>query len=82
MNPRRMMMRDPAVFPDGDAFKPERFLNVTDPRLQTYKFGVFGFGRRICPGMYVALQSLYIAMARYVEPSFLASSLTPSFHCL
>ncbi|KAI1456408.1 cytochrome P450 [Annulohypoxylon moriforme] len=59
-----MMMRDPAVFPDGDAFKPERFLNVTDPRLQTYKFGVFGFGRRICPGMYVALQSLYIAMAR------------------
>ncbi|PSN69539.1 cytochrome P450 [Corynespora cassiicola Philippines] len=59
-----MMMRDPAVFPDGNAFKPERFLNVTDPRLQTYKFGVFGFGRRICPGMYVALQSLYIAMAR------------------
>ncbi|CAG8960300.1 hypothetical protein HYFRA_00012374 [Hymenoscyphus fraxineus] len=59
-----MMMRDPAVFPDGDAFKPERFLNISDPRLQTYKFGVFGFGRRICPGMYVALQSLYIGMAR------------------
>jgi cytochrome P450 len=57
-------MVDPEVFPDGESFKPERFMDTTDPRLLNHKFGCFGFGRRICPGMYVALQSLYIVIAR------------------
>ncbi|KAF9073503.1 cytochrome P450 [Rhodocollybia butyracea] len=55
---------DPTVFPDPHAFKPERFVETTDPRLINHRFGCFGFGRRICPGMHVALQSLYIVISR------------------
>ncbi|KAF9077359.1 cytochrome P450 [Rhodocollybia butyracea] len=55
---------DPTVFPDPHTFKPERFVETTDPRLINHKFGCFGFGRRICPGMHVALQSLYIVISR------------------
>jgi cytochrome P450 len=57
-------MVDPEVFSDGEGFKPERFMDTTDPRLLNHRFGCFGFGRRICPGMHVALQSLYIVIAR------------------
>ncbi|KAI0773252.1 cytochrome P450 [Trametes elegans] len=54
-------------YPDPDAFKPERFLDtggkhstrtVPDPR----RF-IFGFGRRSCPGLYVADNFLYITIA-------------------
>ncbi|KAF1943600.1 cytochrome P450 [Clathrospora elynae] len=58
------IMVDPEVFSDGEKFIPERFVEATDPRLVNHKFGCFGFGRRICPGMHVALQSLYIVIAR------------------
>jgi hypothetical protein len=62
-------MVDPVVFPDGEVFEPERFMNTSDPRLLNHRFGCFGFGRRICPGMHVALQSLYIVIARCANPS-------------
>jgi cytochrome P450 len=60
----RAIMVDPQVFSDGEGFQPERFMETTDPRLVNHRFGCFGFGRRICPGMHVALQSLYIVIAR------------------
>ena len=40
-------MHDPNMFPDPDNFMPERFLETTDPRLQTFDLP-FGWGRRIC----------------------------------
>ena len=66
------MLRDPALYPDPDAFRPERFLSTspespiagdekqtgTDPR----QF-VFGFGRRLCPGRYLADVELYLVVA-------------------
>ncbi|KAJ2986516.1 hypothetical protein NUW58_g4987 [Xylaria curta] len=58
------IMMDPEVFPEGEMFKPERFMNTKDPRFLSHRYGCFGFGRRICPGMHVALQSLYIVIAR------------------
>jgi Cytochrome P450 len=54
----RAINRDPSVYPDPEAFKPERWL---EPRYPTYKEPLayypslkghsgFGWGRRACPG--------------------------------
>jgi len=51
--------------PDTNKFNPDRFLNgkVRDPS----STGVFGFGRRICPGRYMAENSLFIAIATILQ---------------
>lgn len=56
-------MHDPVMFPEPDTFRPERFLETTDPRLQNFELP-FGFGRRICVGMHLGLNSLFINVAR------------------
>ncbi len=63
---------DLSRYHDPDAFKPERFLNHplkagayaahSDPYERDH-FG-FGAGRRICPGMHLAENSLYITLAK------------------
>lgn len=55
--------QDPEMFPEPDVFRPERFLDTTNPKLANFTIP-FGFGRRICPGMHVASQSMYIVIAR------------------
>ncbi|KAJ7032293.1 cytochrome P450 [Mycena alexandri] len=52
------------MYPEPHTFNPERFLldgklnpDVRDPQ------AAFGFGRRICPGRYMATSSLWIAIA-------------------
>ncbi|KAF9807410.1 hypothetical protein IEO21_08237 [Rhodonia placenta] len=59
------MSRDPTIYSDPDAFRPERFegmdptaLNSADPK----KY-VFGFGRRICSGRAVADLNFWLAAA-------------------
>ncbi|KII91472.1 hypothetical protein PLICRDRAFT_696507 [Plicaturopsis crispa FD-325 SS-3] len=59
------IMRDPELFPDPDSFVPERFLHTNNPRLKTFDLP-FGFGRRICPGMHLARNSIFISIARIV----------------
>ncbi|KAF9023889.1 cytochrome P450 [Hymenopellis radicata] len=56
------MMHDEDVYPNAEAFDPERFLGPT-PQPDPTKVGVFGFGRRICAGRYFALQGAYIQVA-------------------
>ncbi|KAI8994152.1 cytochrome P450 [Trametes punicea] len=56
------ILHDPEAYDDPYEFRPERFMKdgkldliVRDPA--TF---MFGFGRRICPGRYLALPSLFI----------------------
>ncbi|EIM84076.1 cytochrome P450 [Stereum hirsutum FP-91666 SS1] len=60
------ILRDPAAYFNPDDFNPSRFLtpdgtkidpNVRDPE------AVFGFGRRLCPGRFLSLESLWITTA-------------------
>nr|BAK09496.1 cytochrome P450 [Postia placenta] len=57
--------RNPALYPNPEVFRPERFeemdaetASARDPR----KY-LFGFGRRICPGRYLADSSVWLVAA-------------------
>ncbi|KAG1750230.1 cytochrome P450 [Suillus lakei] len=52
--------RDPDVFPEPHAFKPQRWINDQGCLRDDLKFFVFGFGRRVCPGQHVATRSVFI----------------------
>lgn len=57
------LTRDESTFPDPDNFDPERWINHPDHALSSLGFG---FGRRSCPGHWVARNSIFIVVARYV----------------
>ncbi|EOA87444.1 uncharacterized protein SETTUDRAFT_88393, partial [Exserohilum turcica Et28A] len=56
---------DPAVYPDPMAFNPDRYFTTPthtaepDPRNWT-----FGYGRRVCPGRYIADNALFTTIAQ------------------
>ncbi|KAI4666122.1 uncharacterized protein J4E78_003589 [Alternaria triticimaculans] len=56
---------DPEVYPEPMVFRPERFLETpthkSEPDPRNF---IFGYGRRICPGRYVADNALFITIAQ------------------
>ncbi|KAG0695266.1 cytochrome P450 [Suillus ampliporus] len=52
--------RDPEVYPEPHAFKPQRWVHGQGGLRDDIKFFVYGFGRRVCPGQQVASRSIFI----------------------
>ncbi|KAJ2936567.1 hypothetical protein H1R20_g522, partial [Candolleomyces eurysporus] len=62
------ILHDDTLFPDPDEFKPERYLDEHGHIAKNSKQilaakTAFGFGRRICPGLYLAENSVFLAIA-------------------
>ena len=60
---------DPARYEDPERFRPQRFLHshvsaTSDNKCELPDRWVFGAGRRLCPGMHFAVNSMYIALAK------------------
>jgi cytochrome P450 len=58
----RAMCQNEEKYPNADAFNPDRFLNPDGTLTDDTVSVAWGFGRRICPGRYLAEASLLSAM--------------------
>lgn len=61
----RAFTHDPNVYHDPMSFKPERFLESDGniPELDPHTLS-FGFGRRICPGRFLADSTIFMSIAQ------------------
>ncbi|KAK0480125.1 cytochrome P450 [Armillaria novae-zelandiae] len=50
-------------YPNPLVFDPDRFMPEDGKVLQANPMAAFGFGRRICPGRYLAMDTVWIAIA-------------------
>ncbi|KAG6885227.1 hypothetical protein C0993_004634 [Termitomyces sp. T159_Od127] len=58
------MLHDPEAYPEPFEFLPERHIATTDkPAQKNPRTICFGYGRRICPGMYLADASIFSLVA-------------------
>ncbi|KAL3459152.1 cytochrome P450 [Aspergillus heterothallicus] len=58
------MSRDERHYSEPNAFIPERYIPQAEGgRGEPLPEGPFGFGRRVCPGQYLALAGVYISVA-------------------
>ncbi|KAJ7166718.1 cytochrome P450 [Mycena filopes] len=58
-------LHDPAVYQDPFVFNPDRFLEPK-PEPHPADMGLFGYGRRVCPGIHLADVSVWISIAKAV----------------
>jgi cytochrome P450 len=57
-------LHDDRLFPDPFTFKPERFIGPdVDPRVHPAVDYAFGFGRRVCPGRWMAHAFVWVVVA-------------------
>ncbi|KAK0473645.1 cytochrome P450 [Armillaria novae-zelandiae] len=57
------ILHDEKDYPDPLVFNPDRFMPEEGKELPPEPTAAFGFGRRICPGRYLAVNSAWIAIA-------------------
>ncbi|KAK5996243.1 Multifunctional cytochrome P450 monooxygenase [Cladobotryum mycophilum] len=66
------LAHDPEVYQDPDSFVPERFLeprNEQDPRTWMY-----GFGRRVCPGRYLAESVMFLTFTHILATCIISKA--------
>ncbi|KAJ7357266.1 cytochrome P450 [Mycena albidolilacea] len=70
------ILHDADIFPEPDKFIPERFL-PEDGKVPSIRPAdvAFGFGRRICPGRYLALNSTWIVMVSILKTYIIGEAL-------
>ncbi|GMI73750.1 cytochrome P450, family 712, subfamily A, polypeptide 2 [Hibiscus trionum] len=62
------IMRDPNRYEEPEKFMPERFLdNCTEMKAQDFHYIPFGSGRRACPGSYLAIPVMHLAIGSLVQ---------------
>jgi cytochrome P450 len=71
--------RRPELFPEPDAFRPERFLDGAEKRLPKGAYIPFGGGPRICVGNHFALMEGQLVLARLAQRFRLAGSVEGPF---
>jgi len=57
------ILHDEMAYPNPMKFDPERFVGSSPPGVNEYPIESFGFGRRICPGRYLADSSVWMIAA-------------------
>ncbi|XP_047332822.1 cytochrome P450 81Q32-like [Impatiens glandulifera] len=58
--------RDPSIWDDPNAFKPERFMSG-ETKGEAYKMLPFGMGRRACPGSVLGQRVVGLTMASLIQ---------------
>jgi cytochrome P450 len=67
--------RDPAVYPDPEAFRPDRWLG--GPRPAPGNWFPFALGPRVCPGSHLAMTTLTTALATVLDTCTLTPHRAP-----
>lgn len=58
------MHRDPEIYSDPEDFNPDRYLPLEQGgKGEPIPIGNFGFGRRVCPGQFLANNTIDIVFA-------------------
>lgn len=60
------ILHDEATYPDPFAFNPDRYADAktnTERGINDVPWAAFGFGRRMCPGRWLAIDTIWIAVA-------------------